>query len=257
MRALCRVKQASIEKEQQSILARIERAESRKRQGNMPSPPSERAEPIESTKQPTVSFGKARPGGVGLAFTFSHLCNVRAITPECFQLQQIELDHHGELRRDRVLQGPVVHYHPPNQNVWHNMQPVNQPSMHGAAKTPATPVVESQSLLRQGATTTALPHNRPTSKSPISGVQIPPVCAESWWPGDPREHQGVPFYTSTSPQALKLRPSIRLPPQPSLGPKTDVYMLATRASYQKDSRQAVDGVIREKVKRVSIAADRT
>ena len=254
------MKQASIEKEQQSILARIERAESRKRQGNMPSSPSERAEPIESTKQPTVSFGKARPGGVGLAFTFSHLCNVRAITPECFQLQQIELDHHGELRRDRVLQGPVVHYHPPNQNVWHNMQPVNQPlqpSMHGAAKTPATPVVEGQTLLRQGATTTALPHNRPTSKSPISGVQIPPVCAESWWPGDPREHQGVPFYTSTSPQALKLRPSIRLPPQPSLGPKTDVYMLATRASYRKDSRQAVDGVIREKVKRVSIAADRT
>ena len=73
MRALCRVKQASIEKEQQSILARIERAESRKRQGNMPSPPSGRAEPIESTKQPTVSFGKARPGGVGLAFTLVFL----------------------------------------------------------------------------------------------------------------------------------------------------------------------------------------
>ena len=92
--------------------------------------------------------------------------------------------------------------------------------------------------------------------------QIPSSSpSQDYFPGDPREHPGVPHMQSTKPLGLRLRvaspqnrpvgmtitgaPSGYVPvAQHKIHHTQDGYWLeATRASYQQDNRQAVDAVI--------------
>ena len=116
-------------------------------------------------------------------------------------------------------------------------------------------------------------HHRSEDQRGSPAMQHPPIShgaahqilhSNDYVPGDPREHPGVPGYVqSTKPLALRLRvaspinrpvgmtitgaPSGYVPvAQHKIHHTQDGYWLeATRASYQQDSRRAVDAVINE------------
>lgn len=91
---------------------------------------------------------------------------------------------------------------------------------------------------------------------PSTSQNFPHMFGQQAFPGDQREHPGVPFYTSTAPLGLNLRldaPAHRMTitgapsgiaPLHASNPvvtrkSPDAFVAATRASYLDNNRQVI------------------